>query len=124
MSIKLADSFTMRTFKGYPHIAGVVSHIEQWHPDLLQAVLGVGFTYAPIAIVIDIAIPDVSRYAIAQRANNPNPVDLAWVCQALNRFEAGWTIENEVLSSPDQSQLSDRTVLETVAAGCQAYSLV
>lgn len=106
----------MRRFRGHPNIAGIMSYVEQWHPRLLEAVLKVGLTYAPIAVVMDITIPDVSRYAIAQ-TDQAELTDLEWVCHALSRFEAGWQIQEGILLSPEPSYLSDKTVLETIAAG-------
>lgn len=82
----------------------------------ISAICQLGFAYSPLVMCIDIT-GDRPAYLVAQSAAPSAAADLKWACQALNRFEDGWTVEGgDRLYSPGESRLQAHQVREVLIA--------
>lgn len=87
---------------------------------VIEALCNLGFCYGSIVLCLDISGSGVA-YLIAQSSAARYAADLEWVCNALNRFEAGWWIDAAGrLYSPSASSLSTGQIREALLASKSA----
>ncbi|NET37440.1 MAG: hypothetical protein F6K19_36350 [Cyanothece sp. SIO1E1] len=74
-----------------------------------------GFCYAPVVLIVDYSWIEFreKNYRLAQQSSIENPADLEWMAQALSRFEEeSWKVKDNVLYSPNPSDLKELQVRE------------
>lgn len=112
------------TFQLSTDAAGIAQIQALFHNDAteatIEALCNLGFCYGSLVMCIDIS-SDETAYLVAQSPAATYSADLSWVRDALNRFEAGWWIDDAGrLYSPSASRLSAGQVREALLASKSA----
>lgn len=106
------DTFNIGVRQDIAQIQAYSTLPKSLYPSLFQ--FAVQYSKLGLAVLAEEKAEDSTSYAIYQEGER---VDLAWVTQALNRLDPGWTQEGNLVFSPSASTIRSKAILDTLKAG-------